>query len=105
MHELPDDVVEGLRQLLPHERVVGKRLEKPVADAQRLEGDHGVVSLCEPVHFAGRQRECGQRALADDHRMDELDGDVPCVRPGLRGAADARLAARNGALLPSSHEP
>ena len=41
-----------------------------------------------------RQRQRRQRALADDHRVDELDRDVPRVRARLRPSRRTRPAAR-----------
>jgi hypothetical protein len=97
VHELPDDVVEGLAQLLVDERVVPRRLEPPLVaaerEAKRLEFDDRVVRLRDRVQLVAVEREGGQRALADDDRVDELDGDVMRVRPRLSRAADGEEAA------------
>ena len=46
--------------------------------------------------------ERGQRALADDHRVDELHGDVARVRPRLRASARAPPAGRRARSAPPS---
>ncbi len=112
VHELPQQVVERLDELLPHERVVAGRRELPLgadarAEADRqaaplrrarqrgarlglavlgAEGDHDVARLGEQLDLEierpalRRQADRRQRALPDDHGMDELDGHVPDVR-------------------------
>ena len=74
------------------------RLGEPGTDllAARVEGaerDHDVVGLADQADLAlerpavAGQADRRQRPLADDHRVDELDGDVADV--GARGGRDA----------------
>ena len=60
-------------------------------------------SRVEQVDGAGLDRERRESPLADDHRMDELDRDMPRVRPGLRRSADGEEPA--AAREPHRHCP
>jgi hypothetical protein len=101
VHELPQQVVGGLRDLLRHERVGAGRRELPLGrgaaepDGQaaavagsgkravglRLEGDDDVIALGEKPDVRAAEGKRGKGPLADDHGMHELHGDVVRIRP------------------------
>ena len=130
--QLPEHVVERLGQLLGHERVVRGRHEDPLrvqllarereaAEAARpgqrgrrlgAEGDQHVIGTGQQLHLAverGRvagEPDRGQRALAHDHRVDELHGHVAHVRASLvRRAHGHQPAAAREALGHPVAEP
>ena len=112
VHELPQQVVERLGQLLAHERVrrsaaptrSGRQIARqPRSRGRRdggarllggLERDHDVLGRDEQRDLRGqrpalaREPDRRQRALADDHRVDELDRDVARVRARRRRGAE-----------------
>ena len=115
VHVLPQEVVERLRQLLAHERVGARRLELPLGAARRskaivrqprarasarpprravAERDRDVVGLGSEVGLLVERPALAarpmrrQRALADDHRMHELDRHVARIRPRRRRGAE-----------------
>ena len=122
--QLPEQVVQGLDQLLAHERVVGFGDELPLrvrlgeGDRQRptgarrgqrrdrlgpigllgAKGDRDVVGLDDRVDLGGQRAALGgeaerrQGALADDHGVDELHGDVADI-----GARRGRVPQRDEA--------
>ena len=127
--ELPQQVVERLDDLLADERVGdGGEVELPLGAGVGLEGDRQAAALARrgerrervgmvaeghrDVLALGLQRDLvgdraalagerqrGQRALADDHRMDELDRDVARVGAvGGRGAEGHETALAREAL-------
>jgi hypothetical protein len=96
--QLPEQVVVGLGQLLAHERVVARGRRDAHLEAARRRGaverEHHVVGPGQQRPLLGAlERDRGQRALADDHGMDELDGDVAGVGPRRRRGADGDQAA------------
>ena len=97
VYELPDDVIERLAKLLADERIGRRRLESNVVtayvEAQWLELHHCVVGSSHYAQVVPPYGERRQRALADDHGVNELDGDVVGVRPRLRRGADREQAA------------
>jgi hypothetical protein len=116
VHELPQQVVERLGQLLADELAGARRrpLERQAdreAAALRglrdggarlvvgLEGEHDVVRGRRQRHLGGewaalpRKPDRGQGALADDHRVDELDRDVARVRARRRRCPERQQAA------------
>ena len=127
--QLPEQVVEGLDQLLGHERVVAGRLEltlgprgaegdrqaaAPPRQRERgtglgvtvgLEADHDVVGLGHGLDLRGelaalgREPERRQRPLADDHRVHELDRDVAGVRARRRRAPQGDQPSAAGEAL------
>src|SRR5207248_2723168 len=62
-------------------------------EPQRLERDDRVLGRPQEPELGAIDGQGGERALADDHRVDELDRDVMRVRPGLRRAADGKQAS------------
>ena len=98
VHELPQQVVVGLGQLLADERVVARRRRDRDLEAARrrlaVEREHHVLRPRHQRDLVGAlEGERGQRALADDHGMDELDRDVPRVRPRRRRLPDREQPA------------
>ena len=134
VHELPQHVVERLDELLADRRVLRGRHEGPLrrrvgcererqgtALARRrkrlllVEGDHDVVRGDDERGLRGeraplaREPDRGQRPLADDHRVHELDGHVARVRAraGRRAQRDEAAAAREalGHAMAQPREP
>ena len=105
-HPLGAELREGDRQAAARAGRRHARLE--LALRRRLaEGDHDVVGLDRQLElvrqgarFAG-QPERRQRALSDDHRMDELDRDVAHVR--ARGGGEAGRDQTPAAGEPLGH--
>ena len=78
---------------LPRLRVVGAEPDHDVVVPLRS-GRPGASDR------SGAEADRGQRPLADDHRMDELDRDVVRVRACLRRARRRRAAARRARSAP-----
>ena len=104
VHGFPQRVIQNLEQFLVHEGIVGDRRRRvPTASARKRKGhraapgstvergqnirialgrpephDHvvRVQAAVEPGAIVDRHVQRGERALADDHRMHELDGNV-----------------------------
>ena len=106
--QLPEHVVEGPGELLANQRVLDGRLElllgahalekamlrQPRARGKSLRGPAASASVPNAIAMSSARRparpacsaatlraqgERGQRPLAHDHRVDELDRDVPGV--------------------------
>ena len=98
VHELPQQVVVGLGQLLADERVVARRRRDRDVEAARrrlaVERDHHVVRPGQQRRLRrAPERDRRQRALADDHRVHELHRDVLGVRARGRRRADGKQPA------------
>ena len=117
VHQLPQHVVTGLHELLPHEGIGARRLQLPLGSRparRRSSGNRSARPLerraisrlgrAEREHVSsgsadrppGRgaaalagQPDRRQGALADDHRMDGLDGDMANVRASGGGGPTA----------------